>query len=91
MPDIEGGLFVHYNPYLEAVNAGEYPGDPCPQIGSAEAVWPYVTPAHVLIEPRSNNAQLEIAFAVAWDIEHTVAARFRDWRFVELNGSVQSQ
>jgi hypothetical protein len=91
LPSIETGLFEHYAPYREAFVAGEYPGDSCPQIKNAEGVWPYVTPEHVLIESFSAGLTVEIAFHVAWDEEHTVAARFRDWQFIELNGSVRSQ
>lgn len=91
MPDIQGGLFEHYAPYKEAVDAGEYTGSPCPNIASPEAVWPHVTPAPVLIELLEGVPTVEIAFRVAWDVEHTLGARFRDWQFTELNGSVRGQ
>ncbi len=91
MPNIQRGLFEHYAPYKEAVAAGEETGSPCPSIANPEDVWPHVTPAHVLIEPLGGVPTIEIAFRVAWDVEHTVGARFQDWQFVELNGSVQSQ
>ena len=90
-PSIQRGLFEHYAPYKEAVAAGEYTGSPCPDISNPEAVWPHVTPAHVLIEPLGGIPTVEIAFRVAWDIEHTVGARFQYWGFIELNGSVRSQ
>lgn len=88
MPKIEAGLFNHYQPYKEAVDVGEETGSPCPSVGSPEDVWPHVAPAHVLIEPLEGVPTIEIAFKVAWDIEHTVGARFRNWQFIELNGSV---
>ena len=90
---IQDGLFEHYAPYKEAVDAGEQTGSPCPTIADPEAVWPQVTPAHVLIEPFGvgETPTVEIAFRVGWDVEHTVAARFRDWQFIELNGSVRGQ
>jgi hypothetical protein len=91
MPKIQDGLFEHYAPYKEAVEAGEETGSPCPQIASTEAVWPHVKPAHVLIEPLKGAWRVEIAFQTEWDIEHTVAAIFRDWQFIELNGSVRGQ
>jgi hypothetical protein len=91
MPKIQSGLFEHYAPYKEAVDAGEDTGSPCPNITSPEAVWSHVTPAHVLIEPLEGVPTLEIAFTVAWDVEHTVGARFRDWQFIELNGSIRGQ
>jgi hypothetical protein len=87
-PKIQASLFEHYAPYEEAVAAGELTGSPCLNIANPEAVWPHVMAAHVLIEP---CARVEIAFKVAWDTEHTVAAIFRDWQFIELNGSVRSQ
>ena len=93
MPKIQGGLFDHHAPYKEAVDAGEQTGSPCPNIAGPEGVWTYVTPAHVLIEPirLGDSPTVEIAFRVEWDVEHTVAAMYRDWQFVELNGSVRGQ
>jgi hypothetical protein len=91
MPKIQTGLFEHYEPYKEAVDAGKDTGSPCPTLASAAAVWPHVTAAHVLVEPLQGVLTVEIAFRVAWDIEHTVGARFQHWQFIELNGSVQGQ
>jgi hypothetical protein len=91
MPKIETSLFGHYTPYKEAVDAGEETGSPCPRVASPEAVWPHVTPVHVLVEPLEGVPTVEIAFKVAWDIEHTVGARFQNWQFIELNGSVRGQ
>lgn len=88
MPEIQTGLFEHYAPYKEAVDAGEETHSPCPSVASPEAVWLHVTPAHVLVEPLNGKLMVEIAFTVAWDEEHTVGARFQDWDFIELNGSV---
>jgi hypothetical protein len=88
MPEIQSGLFGHYTPYKEGVDAGEQTGSPCPSIASPDAIWPHVTPAHVLVEPLEGVPTVEIAFKVAWDIEHTVGARFQNWQFIELNGSV---
>lgn len=59
-----------------------------PSIAGPEDVWRHVTPAHVLVETMQGVWTVEIAFETAWDIEHTVGARFQDWRFIELNGSV---
>jgi hypothetical protein len=72
VPTIQIGLFEHFAPYPEA-DAGEYPGSPCPSIASPDAVWSHVRPAHVLVELLEGIATVEIAFQVAWDIEHTVA------------------
>ena len=44
----------------------------------------HVKPAHVLIEPLNAQWRVEIAFTTDWDIEHTVAAIYSDWQFIEL-------
>jgi|SRR5579864_1287483 len=88
MPQIQSGLFGHYEPYREAVDVGEQNGSPCPSIASPDAIWPHVTPAHVLVGALERVPTVEIAFKVAWDIEHTVGARFQNWLLIELNGSV---
>jgi len=89
MPEMQAGLFEHYTPYKEAVDAGEETGSPCPDIATAEAVWPHVTPAHVLVEPIQGVLTVEIAFRAAWDEEHTLGARFQNWKLIVLNGSVR--
>jgi hypothetical protein len=91
MPKIQVSLFQHYAPYKEAVDAGEQTGSPCPNVTSPEAIWPHVAPAHVLVEPLEGVTPVEIAFRAAWDEEHTIGARFQNWRFIELNGSVRGQ
>jgi hypothetical protein len=88
---IQGGLFEHYVPYKEAVDAREQTGNPCANLESPEAVWRHVTPAHVHIEPLEGIPTVEIAFKTHWDVEHTVGAIFRDWQFIGLNGSVRGQ
>lgn len=89
MQTIQQGLFEHYLPYKEAADAETQMANSFPQPASAEAVWSHVMPAHVLIERFENAWTIEIAFKTAWDVEHTVAAVFRDWQFIELNGSVR--
>ena len=88
IPNIQTGLFEHYAPYKEAIDAGEYTDSRCPSIGSPETVWPHVTAAHVLVASLGGVPTFEIGLKVAWDIEHTVGARFQNWQFIELNGSV---
>ena len=88
MPAIERGLFEHYLPYKEAIDAGEETGDSCPVIASADGVRRHAKPAHVLIEPLAGDWRVELAFETEWDIEHTVAAIFHNWKLVEFNGSV---
>ena len=87
LSQIQDGLFQHYLPYKEAIEAGELPDSHHLQIASASDVWRHVKPAHVLIEPFKGQ-DVEVAFSTEWDIEHTVAATFSDWQFIELNGSV---
>ena len=89
VPTIEHGLFEHYLPYKEAVEAGIEMSSPFPQIANSTEVWTHVKPAHVLIEPLNGQWRVEIAFTTDWDIEHTVAAIYSDWQFIELSGSVR--
>jgi len=89
MPKIQIGLFGHYAPYKEAVDAGEETDSPCPSVARPEAVWPHVTPAHVLVEPPQGVTTVEIALKVGCDVEHTVGARSQNWQFIDLNGSVR--
>lgn len=89
VPRIGHGLFEHYLPYREAMEAGIEMSNPFPQIANAIEVWPHVKPTYVLVEPLNGQWRVEIAFTTDWDIEHTVAAIFSDWQFVELNGSVR--
>ena len=76
MPKIQTGLFEHYGPYKEAVEAGEDTGSPCPSIASPETVWPHVMPIHVLVEPLERIPTVEIGFSASWDIEHLLGDGF---------------
>jgi hypothetical protein len=89
VPGIEHGLFEHYRPYKEAIEAGIELSSPFPQISDEVEVWPHVKPAHILIDPLNGKWRVEIAFDTDWDIEHTVAAIYSDWQFIEFNGSVR--
>ena len=60
-----------------------------PPADDAEAVWRSVIPMHVRIEPIGGTLTVEIGLSAEWDEEHTLGARLRDWRLVELNGSVR--
>ena len=66
---IQQGLFEHYLPYKEAVEAGIEMGSPFPQIADKVEVWSHVKPGHVLIEPINGQWRVEIAFTTDWDIE----------------------
>ena len=79
-PSIQEGLYEHYRPYLEAPD-----DDAVPTIHSAPEIWDYVAIAHVRIEPVAGIETVEIGFDTTWDVEHTPAARFQEWRLVEFN------
>jgi len=64
-------------------------GTALPPPCDAEAVWRFATPVHVLIAPIDSTLTVEIGLRADWDEEHTLGARLRDWRLVELNGSVR--
>jgi hypothetical protein len=83
-------MFEHYLPYAEAVAAGEAepPQGWWPNIGAASEIWPYTSVEYVLVAPFDGKLTVEIGYRVAWDDEHTLGARFREGRFLELCGSV---
>jgi hypothetical protein len=90
-PVIERTLFEHYAPYAEAVAAGEESGHgELPRLVHAEEVWEHVSTVRVLVERMSGRETVEVAYRVAWDEEHTLGARFQEWRLTELNGSVRT-
>ena len=89
-PSIERALFEHYEPYAEAVAAGETgaPASGLPSINDPAAVWPYTHAEYVQVTPLDGVLTVEIGYRVAWDEEHTLGARLRDGRLLELCGSV---
>lgn len=89
-PEIAQALFEHYAPYAEAVAAGEDVPGPggLPAIAGPGQVWPHAAIEFVKIAPLDGSLTVEIGYRVAWDEEHTLAARLRDGRLVELCGSV---
>jgi hypothetical protein len=89
-PTIERELFDHYSPYAEAVAAGELdvPSSALPPIDAPSSVWFHTTLAFVQVTPLSGVLTVEIGYRVAWDEEHTLAARFRGGQLLELCGSV---
>ena len=86
--DIERHLFEHYEPYKEAVGAGELDAPSFPTIQVPTDVWPHTKVERVLVEPLDSVPTVEIAYRVTWDEEHTLGAWIRDWRVFELCGSV---
>ena len=86
--DIQRHLFEHYEPYKEAAGAGELDAPSIPEIQAPADIWPHTKVDRVLIEPLEGIPTVEVAYRVAWDEEHTLGARIREWRMFELCGSV---
>ncbi|HJQ57269.1 MAG TPA: hypothetical protein VJ890_10205 [Vineibacter sp.] len=89
-PQIAQALFEHYQPYAESVAAGEEqpPADGMPKIDRPDEVWPHVAIQYVSVKPLQGVPIVEIGLSAAWDEEHTLGARLRDGKLLELNGSV---
>jgi hypothetical protein len=89
--EIERALFQHLAPYAEAVASGELaPLSPLPAIEVPSAVWPHAKVEYVQVGPLDGQLTVEIAYRVEWDEEHTLGARIRGGKLVELCGSVLS-
>jgi hypothetical protein len=89
-PALANALFEHYRPYAESLAAGELPapGTPFPRIGAPGEVWPHVTLAFVSVVPLSRVLTIEFGLTTGWDEEHTLGARFRQGKLLELCGSI---
>jgi len=89
-PAIEQALFEHYEPYAEAITAGELPSisEALPRIAAPGDVWSHVSLVFVSVTPLSGLLTTELGYTCAWDDEHTLGARFQSGRFIELCGSV---
>ena len=59
-----------------------------PRIGRPDEIWPYVRIAFVAVPILAGERCVEIGYQVAWDDEHTLGARLRGGRLIELSGSV---
>ncbi len=85
---IEQALFDHYVPYADAVAAGESEdGHALPQMRASHEVWAHVSLTHIAIVPLGAIMTTEFAYAVDWDEEHLLGARFQSNEFIELCGS----
>lgn len=83
-PAIECALFEHHAPYAESEGA-----EPAvPTLATSADVWTHATLVFVALLPIDGALTTEYGYAVAWDDDHTLGARFVGERFVELNGSV---
>ena len=87
-PAIEQALFEHYEPYAEAVIAGELPAPSGVRIAAPDDVWSRVSLVFVSVMPLSGLLTTELGYSTAWDVEHTLGARFQSGKLVELCGSV---
>lgn len=89
---MESALFAHYEPYAEAVAAGEFSqaGQPFPAVASPAGVWPHASFEFVSVSMLDGSLVTELGCSVAWDPEHTLGARFSNDGFIELCGSVLS-
>ena len=86
---IEAAMFAHYAPYADAVAAGELsPEAGLPRLVRPEQVWSHSVVEFVAVIALDGELSVEIGYRVAWDEEHTLGARLRDGRLIELNGSV---
>ena len=87
---IEASLFEHYGPYAEAVAAGQFEESDVvlPHLTQPDQVWPYTSVEFVAVTKYDAEAGVEIGYRVVWDEEHTLSARLRNGRVIELNGSV---
>ena len=82
---IAEALFEHYAALAEAVGPGDHAPPP---IARPDAVWPHAHIAFVAVIELDGEPCVEIGYEVAWDGDHTLGARLRNGRLVELNGSV---
>ena len=88
-PAIEQALFEHYEPYAEAVTAGELPAsEALPRIAAPGDVWSHVSLVFVFVTPLGGLLTTELGYATAWDDEHRLGARFQSGKFIGLCGSV---
>ena len=91
-PAIEQALFEHYEPYADAVSAGDLPlpSEALARIATPGEVWSHVSLVFVFVTPLGGVLTTELGYTTAWDDEHTLGARFQSGRFIELCGSVLS-
>ena len=89
-PTIEQALFEHYEPYAEAVTAGELPSpsEALPRIATPGDVWSHVSLVFVSVTPLRGLLTTGLGYTTTWDDEHTLGARFQSGMFIELCGSV---
>lgn len=87
---IAAAMLEHYTPYAEAVAAGAIspPQEALPRVTKPDEVWPHTSVEFVAVLSLDGELTVEIGYRVAWDEEHTLGARLRSGRLIELSGSV---
>lgn len=87
---IGAAMFEHLAPYAEAVAAGELEAseEGLPRVTRPEDVWPHTAVEFVAVITLDGEPAVEIGYRMAWDEEHTLGARLRNGRLIELNGSI---
>ncbi|HAY28515.1 MAG TPA: hypothetical protein PK440_15855 [Candidatus Accumulibacter phosphatis] len=87
---IAASLFEHYAPYAEGVGTAdlEAPAEALTHISQPDQVWRHTSVEFVAVGTLDGELGVEIGYRVAWDEEHTLGARLRNGRLLELNGSV---
>ena len=89
-PAIEQALHEHLSPWREAIS--DEPA--CEQrttlmsIERPGQVWAHVSLQSAAIIRMSGGVTTELAYAVAWDDDHVLGARFQSGSLVELCGSI---
>lgn len=86
-PIIEQALFEHFEPYFEAIAAGEYPVSNLQNINSPKDVLTRAKLQFVAIGPIGGTMTTELGYEAEWDEEHLLGVRFQAGKFVELCGS----
>jgi hypothetical protein len=89
-PAIEQALHEHLAPYRAAIS-----DEPASEQRTAlmsierpDQVWAHVSLKSAAIIRMSGGVTTELAYAVAWDEDHTLGARFQSGSLVELCGSI---
>lgn len=89
-PAIEQALHEHLSPYREAIS-----DEPASEQRTAlmsierpDQVWAHASLQSAAIIKMSGGVTTELAYAVAWDDDHVLGARFQSGSLVELCGSI---
>jgi len=82
-------LFEHFEPYADAIGAGEYP-DPSESVRNIKSANDALSCAKlqfITIGPMGDSMMTELGYDTEWDEEHTLGIRYRGGEFLELCGS----